>query len=182
MKRHEEEGEIMALATEEYTYKAVRLARWDFETPVAHVGRVQYFPVRHFCKRLKIDSRTQISVIKADSRFDGALKEIPFKTDVGWRPTLWLRREKLALWLLGIDARRCALGSTTDLQTFQEDVLREADSLLFGAAPHAAPDERGLVSSSVRVELVMNCLDCGAPHYIVHENGETTIVRLRQED
>jgi hypothetical protein len=172
----------MTAPVEEYTYKTVRLARWDFETPVAHVGTQQYFPVRHFCKRLHIDSRTQISGIKGDARFDGALKEIPFKTEAGWRPTMWLRRDKLALWLLGIDAKRCALGSTADIQAFQEDVLHAADALLFGAASHAAPEDKGIVSATVHAEFIVNCLDCGAPHFIVYENGQITVVRMRDED
>lgn len=171
----------MTSAIQEYTYKTMRLARWDFETPVAYIGTVQYFPVRHFCKRLHIDSRTQIGVIKADTRFDEALQEIPFKTEAGWRPTMWLRRDRLSLWLLGIDAKRCALGSVEDVQMFQEDVIRAADALLFGSAPQVAPEERGVVSATVRVEMVVNCFDCGAPHYIVHENGHTTVERMRDD-
>ena len=172
----------MANAIEEYTYKPVRLARWEFETPVAHIGTVQYFPVRHFCKRLRIDSRTQVGVLRGDARFAGALKEIPLKTDAGWRSSMWLRRDKLALWLLGIDAKRCALGSTEEIEAFQQDVIREADALLFGNAPHAAREERGVVSTTVRVETVMNCLDCGAPHHIVYENGQATVTRMHDDD
>lgn len=172
----------MALATEEYTYKPLRLARWDFETSVAHEGITQYFSVRHFCKWLGIDSSTQIAFIKADSRFDEAHKDIPFKTGAGWRPSFGLRRDKLALWLLHIEPKRCRLGSREKLEAFQEDVIREAEALLFGSAPRAPIEERGLVSSTVRVEVHMNCLDCGAPHYIVHENGKTTVVRVRREE
>lgn len=172
---------MTATAVQRYTYKDALVPRWEFTTPVAHEGITQYFPVRHFCKWLGIDPHTQVDWLNKDSRFEGALREAPYKTAAGWRPALWIRRDMLAKWLLDIDAKRCKLGSREKLQAFQEDVIRAAETLLFGAAPNAPVEERGHVSTTIRVEVHMNCFDCGAPHYIVHENGQTTVVRVREE-
>jgi P22_AR N-terminal domain len=164
--------------------QTLTVSRWEFETPVAQDGTTQYFPIRHSCLWLGIDSRTQINVLKGGVHYDGALREIPYLTDAGWRPAVWIRRDKLGRWLLDVDAKRCKLRSRDKLEEFQEDVLREAEKMLFGAAPNAPADARGLVSadSTVRVEVHMACLDCGAPHFIVWENGEATVVRERRGD
>lgn len=168
-----------------YTYNMIRITRFGYEMPVAQREgtTLQYFPIRHICKWLGVDSPSQVATLRADSTYDGALlDELPYKTETrGWHPATWIRRDKFALWLLGIDARRCALGSREKLQKWQDEVLKAADALLFGAAPPVPHGERGVASSIVRVETHMNCLDCGAPHHVIVENGHTTVLRVRSE-
>lgn len=135
----------MATAVARYTYKDVYVPRFDFTTPVAHEGRTQYFPVRHFCKWLGIDPHDQVEWVNKDSRFQDARRDIPYKTGAGWRPALWIRRDKLALWLLHIEPSRCKLGSRDRLETFQTDVLAEAEATLFGGASHTRPGEASIL-------------------------------------
>lgn len=135
----------MATAVQRYTYKTLTVKRWNFETPVAQEGTVQYFPVRHFCLWLGIDSRTQVGLIKDSPHFAGAHREIPYQTGAGWRPAVWIRRDKLARWLLDINPKRCKLGSQEKLEAFQADVLAEAEAMLFGGASHTKPGEAAIL-------------------------------------
>ena len=165
-----------------YTYDTIMIARFDYSMDVAHWGdsTTQYFPVRHICRWLGIDPGTQFEVLRTTSTYADAVIELLYDTRTrGWRPAVWLRRDKFALWLLGIDAKRCALRSREKLSEWQDAVLQAADALLFGAAPAVPPAARGGATSSVRVETHMHCLDCGAPHHVIVENGQTTVLRER---
>src|SRR5258708_37362357 len=106
----------MTTAGQRYSYKTLMVSRWDFDTPVAQEGTAQYFPIWHFCLWLGIDSRTQINVLKGGVHYDGALREIPYLTDAGWRPAVWIRRDKLGRGLLDVDAQRCKRASRDKLQ------------------------------------------------------------------
>lgn len=169
-----------------YTYNTIRVARFAFEMPVAQQEgtTLQYFPIRHICRWLGIDHTAQYNVLRSDRGYDGALLDaLPYRTETrGWRPAVWIRRDKLAKWLLDIDAKRCALGSREKLQKWQDEVLRAADMLIFGAAPTVPLEERGVAVSTVRVETHMHCLDCGAPHHVIIENDQTTILRERDRE
>lgn len=168
-----------------YTYNTIRIARFGFEMPVAlrEGSTTQYFPVRHICTWLGIDAATQRTVLHSDSQYVGAvLDDLPYRTETrGWRPAMWIRRDKFAKWLLDIDAKKCQLGSREKLQEWQAAVLKEADALLFGATPPVRSGERGAAFSTVRVETHMNCLECGAPHHVIIENGHTTVLRVLAE-
>jgi hypothetical protein len=57
-----------------------------------------------------------------------------------------------------------------------------ADRLFWRPAKSAPEGERAGVTFSARIEVQMHCQDCGAPHYIIHEHGETTVIRIRDEE
>jgi|SRR5579859_1241129 len=164
----------MATAIQRYTYKTATVRQFNFTMPVAqeNEGVTQWLPIRHFCLWLGIDSRSQIATLKADGRYDEALREIPYLTGTGWRTAMWIRRDKLARWLLDIDAKRCKLGSREDIEEFQAAVLKAAEALLFGAsAPHPT-SERGVLAHSERHTVRFACPDCGAAYLITIEDGE----------
>lgn len=167
----------MATAVMRYTYKEVYVTGFDFTTPVAHEGHTQYFPVRHFCKWLGIDPHDQVEWLNKDSRFASARREIPYKTGAGWRPALWIHRDKLALWLLHIEPSRCKLDNRDRLEDFQEAVVKAATALLFGAAPKARPDERGVLSHTAQQTLRFACPDCGSVYLITVEDGDSRYER-----
>ena len=62
---------------------------------MAHEGISQYFPIRHFCLWLSIDWRTQIALLKENSRFDHALQGIRYEAVAGWCRAVWIRRDLL---------------------------------------------------------------------------------------
>lgn len=73
-------------ATAQYLNTSLTVNRrheWNFVTPVAHEGISQYFPIWHFCLWLSIDWRTQIALLKENSRFDHALQGIRYETVAG---------------------------------------------------------------------------------------------------
>jgi hypothetical protein len=169
------------LATGTYTYDAAHLPRWNAEIPVAVEGKIQWFPVRPICLVLGIDSRTQVAILKGSDKYTGAWVEIPIKSPAGWRPTVCIRRDKVPQWFLDIDAARCALTARDELERFQTELLAEGERMLFGRKPSAPEQARGIVAYTARIEIQMACLDCGAPHFIVYENGEATVVRMHME-
>jgi len=170
----------MITAQGAYTYDKAYLPRWNAEIPVATDGsrpsQVQWFPVRPICLVLGIDSRSQLAALKSNPRFGSALLEVPIKSNAGWRATICIRRDKLSHWLLDIDPQRCALKAREELDAFQQELLAEGDRILFGRAPRTPSHSRGLSAYTVRVEFRISCLDCGAPHYVLYENGEVTVV------
>jgi P22_AR N-terminal domain len=171
----------MATDVSTYTYGTALLTRWEAEVPIAREGNTQFFPVRALCLVLGIDSRTQLVVLQADSRYRDALRDIPQQTAAGWRVATWIRRAEAALWLAGIDPARCSLTARGPLADFQRDLMLEADRLLFGAAPAVRPERRGEASYSQREEIHMACQDCGAPHIVVIVNGVAHVERERRE-
>lgn len=169
-----------------YTYDTIRITAFGFEMPVAQADgtTLQYFPIRHICRWLGIDHTTQYVVLRLDSVFkDALLEDLPYKTETrGWRPAMWIRRDKFARWLLDIDAKKCELRSRYTLMEWQDAILKAADTLLFGASPAVPLAERGTAHSTIHAETHMHCLDCGAPHQVIIEGERTTVLRVRSED
>jgi hypothetical protein len=166
-----------------YTYGTVALPRWQTEVSVAKEARgtTQWFPVRAMCRVLGVDEEKQVAIVK--DKYPDALDEVPMRiATVGWRTPLCIKRKEMALWVGGIDPKRCKLSARGPLEQFRRDLLDAADRLFWSPAKGAPVCERASVTFSARVEIQMVCQDCGAPHYIIHENGETTVIRIRDEE
>jgi len=177
-----QEGEETMLAQGTYAYDIADLSRWDAKIPIAVEGKIQWFPIRAICLVLGVDSRSQIVALKGSSKYEGAILEIPIKSPAGWRPTQCIRRDKVAQWFLDIDATRCKLGAREELEAFQIDLLAEGERMLFGRKPNLPTKERGITYHTARIEIEMACLDCGAPHFIVIEDGASEVIRMHTED
>ncbi len=166
----------MATAAGVYTYGVLRLPKWGYDAPLAQEGTAQYFPVRPLCEWLEIDARSQREKLRSDSRYEDALREIPFLGTSGWRSHLCIRRAELGLWFAGMDVRRVSAHVRGRLDEFQRDLMAEAQRLLFGAAPLAPVGERGQVTYQQREEIRFACIECGAVHRILIENGVVTVL------
>ncbi len=164
-----------------YTYPQLYLPRWQVHIPAARPqdGHTLYFPVAFFCEFLGIDKRKQVAALRRDGRYlpEVVLREVPFNlSGVGWRMVLSIRKAELALWLVGIDPLRCKLEVQDRIAELQHDVMEAADRLLFGAAPAAPREQRGQVTYEQREEIRFACLECGAVHRILIENGAVTVL------
>ncbi len=158
-----------------YTYGTVALPRWQTELPVAQEtdNTTQWFPVRAMCRVLGVDEEKQVAIVK--EAYPDALDEVPMRlARVGWRTPLCIKRAEMALWVGGINPKKCKLSARGPLEEFRRDLLAAADRLFWRPAQSAPEGERAGVTFSARIEVQMHCQDCGAPHYIIHEHGETT--------
>jgi hypothetical protein len=115
-----------------YTYGVATLPRWDTELPVAKEtdSTSQWFLVRAMCRVLGVDDETQVDIVK--KAYSYALREVPMKLPrVGWRSVLCIRRKEMALWVGGIDPKRCKLSARGPLEEFRQDLLTAADRLFW---------------------------------------------------
>lgn len=162
-----------------YTYPELYLPRLQTYVPTAREGNTLYFPVTWWCDRLGVSKRMQLEVLRGDSRYtaDAVLREVPFKLSGVWRSVLAIRKRECAWWIAGIDPQRCRPEVREQLTEIQAELMLEAERLLFGAAPRVALEGRGRVEYSQRERIRFHCLDCGAPHIIVIENGEAQVLR-----
>lgn len=180
--------ETMPLTTVEpgvYVYGTACLPRFDNATMTIareQDGVTQWFPISATCAALGLDAAAQRRALARDEVLTDAVRDVPFKTAAGWRMTTCLPRKEWVRWLAQMDPRRVKGVARDRLREFQDDVLAEADRLFFSPRGHTPPNERGVASAVVRVEVRMNCFECGAPHYILHENGKTTVLRIRAEE
>ncbi len=110
-----------------YQYGTVHLARWDALLPVAlELGsRIQWFPVRAMCRILGVREEQQVAHLK--DAYADALREVPMQLEIGWRSPLCIRRKEMALWVAGIDPRRCKLEARGPLEEFRRDLLAAAE-------------------------------------------------------
>src|SRR5215472_2289004 len=121
-----------------YTYGTVMLPRWEAELPVAKESgsTSQWFPVRSMCRILGVDDETQVEIAK--KAYLDALREVPMKLPrVGWGSVLCIRRKEMALWVGGIDPKRCKMGARGPLEEFRRDLLSAADRLFWNPAQPA---------------------------------------------
>ncbi len=56
---------------------------------------------------------------------------MPLLLEVGWRSPLCVRRKEMALWVAGIDPRRCKLEARGPLEEFRKELLVAADQLFW---------------------------------------------------
>lgn len=162
-----------------YTYPDLYLPRWGVHVPTARDGNTLYFPVTWWCSQLGVSKRMQLEVLRGTLRYtaEGVLREVPFKLSGVWRSVLAIRKRECAWWVVGIDPQRCRPAVREQLTAIQEELITEADRLIFGAAPGVPIEGRGQVEYSQRERIRIYCQDCGAPHIIIIENGEATVIR-----
>jgi P22_AR N-terminal domain len=174
----------MAIEVASYHYGIVTLPRWNATVSVAQEvdKHIQWFPVRHMCGVLGVEEERQVKIVKES--YPHALDTISLRltSDSPWRPVLCIRRKEMADWVGHIKPEKCKLSARGPLIEFQEELLAAADRLFWRPARSAPEGERAGVTFSARIEVQMHCQDCGAPHYIIHEHGETTVIRIRDEE
>lgn len=174
---------MAAIAEEVWVYATANLPHWEATLTIVRErdGTTQYFPIRATCLILGIDSRWQLTAIQADEELSGALREVPMKTPAGWRKVACLRRREYVKWLTQMDPRRAGEKAREKLAAYQEDVLREADRLLFNPTPPAPPDARNTATYTVHVEIHQPCPECGTRLLAVYDNGQAYIIHDREE-
>lgn len=171
-------------ATPEHSYRyetIVLSARFNHAViPIAIEGKAGFLPVVAFCDLLSINKRNQADALKGDGRFlqPDVLREVPFRlTEAGWRMVLSIRRDKLGLWLLGIDPERLKPESRGQINYLQEEVSQLTDRLIFGART-VPVEQRGVVEVSGVREYRFPCEDCGAWHILRdYGNGDVEVMR-----
>lgn len=131
----------MATVTEAYRYSRLRIRYFDVEVQCVAIGRAVYFPVKALTEALDIHTQTQVTKLrrleKADTRFNGCLRDIPIPTVKGLRDATCIRKQQVGLWLITIDPARTARDK---LVRFQEELFAAADRFLFGDTSDAVYD------------------------------------------
>lgn len=164
-------------ATEQYVYTEQLLPHWQRTIPIAYPkgNRKQRFvPFRLMCEIVGVERKRQLGIVQRD--YTSALRTIPYETPAGARPALWIRADECAVWLGKLDPARCKLETADRLEAFRADFREAVERVLF-EGPHKPPSQRGMFSSSERMEYVFSCLACGAGHRIIAQNGEATLER-----
>jgi len=105
---------------------------FDVDVPAVAVGRVVHFPMRALCQVLGIAPQMQVQRLRADSRFAGALQELPIPTVKGLRQAVCIKKQQVGPWLATIDPARCALAARGPIERFQRELFDAADRFLFG--------------------------------------------------
>jgi hypothetical protein len=166
-------GEIVA-----YKPYAVQLHRWDMAVTIVRTddGRA-FFAVRPLCQGLGINSQTQLAMLQDDERYADALHTFRIPTAGGMQDVVCLRRRETAWWIANVNPKKVKASVRDDLEEFQAALMAEADRLLFGALPHVPESERGHVDYRQHDRIRIACLDCGAPHVVVIENGQAYVMR-----
>jgi len=159
-----------------YQYGTVHLARWDALLPVAlELGsRIQWFPIRAMCRILGVREEQQVAHLK--EVYPDALREVPVQLDVGWRSPLCIRRKEMALWVAGIDPRRCKLEARGPLEEFRRELLAAADQLFWRKTNEAAEETTYGVKSFITGEFVVHCDECGMTHRVLLQDGVMTVI------
>ena len=165
----------MATEVQTYRYYPVHLERWDLEITIIRAEDGIYFPVRPLCKAFGISSQTQLQRLRAEERYQSALRDIPLPSATGAHLAACLRKPETAMWIGNINAARVKLAARGPLEEFQADLMSVADRLLFGDLSAVLRD--GLISPQqlqrpTRGELYMGCPRCGAPLcLVIDESG-----------
>ena len=158
----------MATATEAYRYARLRVQLFDKDVPTVAVGRTVYFPIRALCNVLGITPQAQISKLRADARYAGAIRDIPIPTVKGLREAACVRKREAARWLSEIDAARVVLSVRGTLQQFQDELFAAADRWLFGDESDVVRDLGSKFDRPVRGTLHLGeCPRCGLPLCLV---------------
>jgi hypothetical protein len=159
-----------------YQYGTVHLARWDALLPVAlELGsRIQWFPVRAMCRILGVREEQQVAHLK--EAYPDALREVPMQLEIGWRSPLCIRRKEMALWVAGIDPRRCKLEARGPLEEFRRDLLAAADQLFWRNTNEAVAETNTSSGAFITGEFVVHCDECGMTHRILLHDGVMTVI------
>jgi len=93
--------------------------------------------------------------ILSDSRTADALETFPVPTIKGLRDADCINKAAASIWILSIDAPRCAITAKGSLQRFQAELFAASDRFLFG-------DEAQSVKESITGILKLGeCPNCG---------------------
>lgn len=157
---------------ERYRSAVLAIPRFGVQVRAVSLERKVYFPVRAVCMVLGISHQPQKTRLKADSRFTGALREIPINTSQGYRDTLCIRKDRVAAWLALIDPSHCKLAKTRErLQEFQAELFAAADRFLFGDAGAPPPDGSEVHDLVSGVLHVGHCPGCGMALCLTLDGG-----------
>jgi hypothetical protein len=177
----------MSVSVAGYVFGRVKLPeRWGgAEVAVAQeVDRhVQWFPVRFMSGVIGVEEERQVKIVK--ERYPQAVDTIQLRLTRGspWRPVLCIRRREMALWIGGIDPKKCKISAQGPLREFQEELLRAADQLFWKPASDLWNDQpqEGVSVVYMRAEGPATCAYCGQRNWIVMENGVITATMCGQE-
>src|SRR5579864_4589818 len=106
-------GSRMATGTETYRYSRLKIQHFDITVPAVAVGAAVYFPLRSLCDSIGIRAQMQTERIRRlaenDSRWLGALRELPVPTIKGLRDTNCINKRHVGRWLDSIDPAHCSI-------------------------------------------------------------------------
>jgi hypothetical protein len=172
------------------------LAEWDLtlflvKTPEVKQPEDCWFSVSPICDQLGIEDYRQRQRLQADHRFTGYLRELPVKTDAGYRTSLCMRMGKIGLWFTTINPAKVGARFQGRLEQLQADLeARAARAVLGKAADYLAPSTKrpALADNSstsdpasmrpdatARAEIYFRC-EHGTDYCIVIEDGKPTAI------
>lgn len=161
------------------------LGDWGLEvflvrTPDVKDPKDCWFSVRPICEQMGIDVSSQRERLQTDHRFVGFLRELPVKTDAGYRSSLCLRIAKIGTWFTIISPLKINPRFRGKLEALQADIERKAAEAVLGeAAVHLLPPRAKLETpvEVVRGEMHFHCPQCSASLCIVIDgNGYHVMV------
>lgn len=152
-----------------YKSAILTIPRFDVKVRTVSLGRKVYFPVKAVCIVLGLGWQTQKERLRADSRFDKALRDVPVETSRGYRDTLCIQQDKVATWLGLVNPNNCKLARTRErLDDFQRELFAAADRFLWGdtGAPvgDSADDASELPAPVVTADGVVSSIVSGVLH------------------
>jgi hypothetical protein len=170
------------------------LPEWDLtlflvKTPEVKQPEDCWFSVSPICDQLGIEDYRQRQRLQADRRFSGYLRDLPVKTDAGYRTSLCMRIGKIGLWFTMINPAKVGTRFQGRLEQLQVDIEARATHAILGeAAEYLAPstkrpapadgssDPTGMQPvAAVRAEIHFRC-EHGTDYCIVIEDGKATIL------
>lgn len=174
----------MPTATENYRYSRLRVARFDREIPAVAIGRAVYFPLRTLCEQMGLAPQKQIGRLRADSRFRGALRDLPIPTIKGRRDTVCIRKQDVGGWLATVDPAHCALARTRkQIEEFQAELFAAADRWLFGDNSDVVYDPATKSDKPISGKLHLgDCPRCGLPLCLVMDSDGNHLVPDVEEE
>jgi hypothetical protein len=82
----------------------------------------------------------------------------------------------MALWVAGIDPRRCKLEARGPLEESRRDSLAAADQLFWRKTNEIAEEASYGVKSFVTGEFGVHCDECGLTHRVLLQDGVMTVI------
>src|SRR5258708_25012719 len=169
-----------------------RLPRFQLVVTVVKVADGMYIVMPPICRqRGDLDMTGQIAKLQGDHHFNGALRRVPYDTQIRGVQLAWgIRRHKFGQWIHSINPRKVREEYRDCLDDLAAEVTQFLDQATFGTlAKHMdpAPDPTARLAAAgeqparstiqvvrpvLRGVLHINCQSCGAPHRIdLDEDG-----------
>jgi hypothetical protein len=172
------------IQVEVYQQGVIQTRLGDIPVALETQARIQWFPVRAMSRLLGVDEDRQAQVVK--DAYAEALREIPMQLPVGMRRVLCIRRKEFALWIAGINPKRCKLGAQKALEEYRVELLAAADQLFWkhvsiGSSTALTAPSTSATTVSVHAEIDHACLKCGAAHHLVYVDGVVTTTLQEEE-